>query len=124
LKFATNGYLHEMRRIKKRVLRKVNSVMFNDYIENYFELDSSFKNKTKDRLIAIIKLLGKTGKLEIGELLGDIRLKLLYQNKKKRTIIRDFNKLNNLKFITSSFDKDDKMFLEINYGLLDRVTYK
>ncbi len=122
-RFTIRGYLLQLERIKKKIRHRLSEIMFRNYIEELFSKTEKIKGKTKDRLIAVIRLLENEGKMNLQDLVLNPSFAGLYYEKHKRTIQRDMKKLISFELINFPKNEKGEIQVELNYSILDNITY-
>lgn len=120
--WGLKGYLEEIQLIKKKVLTKVKRLMFMDYVKYLLDNKSNEKIKINKRIVDVLRLLVRVGRVEFGKFRNYPEVKALFQNVSNSTISRDFKKMTDEKLISIT-EIEDSVYLEANYRILDYVTY-
>lgn len=120
--WGMKGYLEELKRIKGLVLKKVKQLMLMDYTK-YLLLNKKNEDiKINERIVHVISILVREGKLPMSKFMAKPEIKALYSNVSNMTISRDFKKMTDLRLIKST-DIDKKKYIEANFKLLDLLEY-
>jgi Fic family protein len=124
LMWGMKGYLKEVQRIKGLVLKKTKQLMLMDYVQWLLRNKKYQKPKDKinQRIVGILALLTKRGKMPLDKFLSSPELMTLYHKRTAPTRYRDFEKMVNLGLINISKKGKDKT-IEPNYRLLDYLAY-
>ena len=122
LMWGIEGYLNEIKRIKGLVLKKAKQLMLMDYVRWLFDTKKQqpVGKKINTRMVGILQLLTRRGKMPLGKFLSSPEVKTLYHKRSPQTRYRDFDKMMNLGLIR--FSKEDKT-IEPNYQLLEYLKY-
>lgn len=120
--WGMKGYLEEIESIKKKVLTKVKRLMLMDYVKYLLEYKSTQKTKINKRIVDVIRLLIRAGKVEYVKFRNYPEVKALFQNVSNATISRDFKKMIEKELITIT-KVDEILYVEANYKILDHVRY-
>ncbi len=120
--WGMKGYLEEIKRIKGLVLKKQKQLMFMDYVKYLLDNKKKQKIKINQRIIDILRLLVKSGRVSLRKFLSSPEISALYRNITATTRGRDFKKLGDLKLVNFLEEKDE-VFAEPNFNLLEHIYY-
>lgn len=120
--WGLNGYLEEIIRIKKKVLKKVKQLMLMDYTKYLLDRKQEQKIKINKRIVEIMSLLIELDKIEDVKLFNSAPLRALYNKISATTKFRDFQKMIELNLIRIE-EKEEKRYFRPNYSVLDRISY-
>ena len=125
LDFASNGYLKELNRIKKRALSKMKALMFMDYIRYLQRTKVIQDQKINERMVSVLDILVELKKLRFSNFLSleDPSIKGIYTKKSYHTVRKDLSKLREYGFIKITGENKAKS-LEPNYKILEKLRYK
>ena len=125
LDFASNGYLKELNRIKKRALSKIKELMFMDYIRYLQRTKVIQDQKINERMVSVLDILVELKKLRFSNFLSleDPSIKGIYTKKSYHTVRKDLSKLREYGFIKITGENKAKS-LEPNYKILEKLRYK
>ncbi len=121
--WGLNGYLDEITSIKHKVLKKIKQLMFSDYIQYLFRNKKYKKIKVNQRIVTFLQLLIAWGRMPLRKVLATPEVAALYGSESTRN--RDFRKMIAGELIlVKRLDKEDEVFIEPNFGLLERLRYE
>ena len=120
--WGMKGYLEEIKRIKALVLKKVKQLMLMDYTKYLFETKREQKVKINQRIINVLRLLIRAGKIPLRKFQSMPEIQALYKNVSPPTKSRDFKKMSKGELIKIQ-EENGEWFIEPNYQILDSLRY-
>lgn len=125
--WGAKGYLGEVERIKKAVLKKLKSLMLRDYVSWLLKTKKHQKpeKKINERIRVLIFLLIDSGKIPLNKLRDSSEYLSIYHNESSSTKSRDLSKMR-----SSSLDLiristvDGEEFIEANFDVLEKLKYQ
>lgn len=125
LKFAADGYLNELKRIKNRALSKVKELMFMDYVHYLHRVKRTKKIKINQRIVSLLQFLCDTKGIQFSKFSENDIIKGIYSGVSQSTIKRDVDKIGDLRLI-KIVNKGliNNKYIEPNFGILDELEYK
>jgi len=120
--WGMKGYLNEIERIKSLVLKKVKQLMLMDYAKYLAETKREQKIKLNQRIVDVLRLLIRSGKVSFDKFRSSPEVTALYKNVKPITKYRDFKIMQEAGL--ARLEKENKVvFIEPNFQILDYVRY-
>lgn len=120
--WGMKGYLGEVKRIKATVLKKVKQLMLMDYAKYLLETKRRQRTKLNQRIIDILKLLIRSGKVPFDDFREYPEVVALHKGVVATTRYRDFKKM--VESGLAKFDtENEKLCIEPNFQTLDYVSY-
>lgn len=122
--WGAHGFLSEVQRIKKAVLKKLKQLMLMDYLRWLLATKRYQKSERKinQRIYGNLALLTASGKIPFDKFMSSPEFKSLYSGVSVDTKNRDLRKMKSLG-LTQTSKENDKMFIEANYEILEKIEY-
>jgi Fic family protein len=120
--WGMKGHLEEIKRIKGLVLKKQKQLMFMDYVKYLLDNKKEQKIKISQRIIDILRLLVKSGRVSSSKFLTSPEMSALYRNRTASTRSRDLKKMVVLKLV-NIVEEEGKFTIEPNFNILEGLTY-
>lgn len=125
--WGAKGYLGEVERIKKAVLKKLKYLMLRDYVSWLLKTkkDQKPEKKINERIRRIVFLLTDYGKISLIKFRNSSEYASLYLHESGSTKSRDLSKMKSppLDLIRISTVNGEE-FIEPNYDVLERLKYR
>jgi len=121
--WGLKGFLQEINRIQKLVLKKIKRLMLKDYTQWLLRDKKSQSIKINRRIEAIVDFLVKVDKIEFPDFLKTPQIAGLYINVSRMTKKRDLTKLKELELIKYE-EHNDILYIMPNFNLLDHLVYR
>jgi len=125
--WGAKGYLEEVKRVKEKVLKKLKCLMLRDYVRWLLKTKKQQKPKDRinERILNLILLLTDSGKIPIEKFRASSEYESLYAHKSSgATKTRDIGKMRSLELIRITEGDDKKTFIEPNYEVLAKLSYR
>ncbi|MDP2925581.1 MAG: Fic family protein [Nanoarchaeota archaeon] len=123
LLWGMKGYLAEIKRVKYLVLKKVKQLMFMDYIKYLLANKKTEEVKINQRIVDILNILVKSGKIPMDKLNSSPTIKAMYRNSSPSTKYKDIRKMVKKGLIFLSEEENGKVYIEANLEILNFVVY-
>lgn len=125
LMWGAQGYLEQVLRIKGLVLRKVELLMFRDYVTWLLATNKTrpSEKRVSKRIVAVLEYLTVTGKVLLHKFRFSPPYKALYSNLSESSQTRDLKKMESLGLIRITPKDEKELFIEPNYEIFKNLEY-
>jgi len=120
--WGMKGFLEEIKRIKRLVLKKVKQLMLMDYTKFLLANKKHEEIKINQRIVDVMNLLINKGPAPFVKFQSSPEMVAIYRNISPPTKYRDLKKMEGLRLVKLS-NRDNKAYIEANFSILDYLTY-